>query len=111
MIGGKDIVILARPTAALKDFILRYVESRWRRCSLEKDPSGEWFIYRDSKARRSWDDWGGIDENQDTMLHFIFGVDGFTVVVSHLPGSETAKMVAELEQNIRANFHTFEITG
>lgn len=105
VIGGNDLVVAVRPTLEVRGLILRHVEEAWPKMSLEKlaagTPDEEWFIYRDSTARQSWDDWGGIDENQDTMLHFLFGADDFTVVYSHLPDAETARVAISLKKVVR----------
>lgn len=102
VIGGCDLVIPVKPTKEARDLILRHVDATWPMMSLERvDYDDEWFIYRDPKARHSWDDWGGIDENQDSMLHFLFGADSFTVVYSHLPDSETARIATSLERILR----------
>lgn len=109
-IGGNDIVFNIAPTPALKDFILRYVKGVWPKMQVEKVPDvDEWFFYKDRVAMKSWDDWGCIDENDDTMVHLLYGDDRFTMVVAGSDGSKTGQMAIELRQNIKVNFHTFGI--
>jgi len=96
MIGGNDLVITIKPTPEVRDGILTYFKERWPQMSLEKSGNNDWFVHRDEAARKSWDDFGGTDENQDTMIYVIFDEDEITLVVSADENSQTAQMVVEL---------------
>lgn len=109
MIGGNDIIINARPTLALKEFIRRYLVAMWPLLVVD-DETGEWFAFKDAAARESIVVNGVTDENDDSMINVIFGKDRFTMVVASVVGSRTVAMARELEQNIKANFHVFELT-
>lgn len=109
--GGMDVVIFARPTSALREFVERYFKSRWPGCVVEPDVDSktEVFFHRDAASKAAIDDVGVTPRTADTFVHVLYGEDSFTVVCEVAPSS-TAEMVEELRQNIMANWCFFEIT-
>lgn len=58
-------------------------------------PGNEFFVFQNTAAARAWDEEGGTDQNQETMVHVILGA---TFVVGSAD-SEMGKAVASLVEN------------
>lgn len=102
MIGGGDLIIPARPTELVKAAVLRRLTAAWPLGVIEKDPTepGDFFFYRDAAAKEAWDDWGGIDENQDTMIHVLYGEAAITLVTAMWRG-ETKRIANAIADEVR----------
>src|SRR5262245_26301105 len=91
MIGGTDVVLWVREDVPAADVILRTVRRSWPGFVFQNaddesapfaPPTGPWlprpsgrefFVYRDERAARAWDEHGATPENTNTMLHVILG--------------------------------------
>ncbi len=97
MIGGCDKGLGVEYSERLREFVRKFMFRAWPHCSYEVDEHGaEVFFFRDDASYASWKHEGATDENHDTMVHVIYSPTELWCVVSHVPGSETARLVDEL---------------
>lgn len=85
--SGEDIVI---PRPATDDdirFWMGVLRDQWPDMVVS-DTGFDTFVYRDRAAVRSWNENGRTDENDGSMVHFLFDQEQTTIVVE--PGSEIA---------------------
>jgi hypothetical protein len=125
MIGGTDVVLKARADFPVADLILRTVRRHWpdfviqdaddasrsftprNGVWLPKPTGQEFFVYRDETSARSWDEFGAMPENANTMLHVLVGheadaTDPF-LEVTIVCDADTGEVASMLEE-IRAGF-------
>jgi hypothetical protein len=126
MIGGMDFVFWTPDQDAAVCAILRIVCRRWKDyvfqnaadlAPMPRFPQGilptptgdQFFIYRNEAAARSWEEFGAIPENANTMLHVLVGkrrqpgtdYRSLTVVCDEAVG-ETREILDEIEAALRA---------
>jgi hypothetical protein len=126
MIGGMDFVFWTPDQDAAVRDILRIVCRRWKDYVFQNaddlapmpplppgilpTPTGDqFFLYRDESAARSWEEFGAIPENANTMLHVLVGkrrqpgtdYHSLTVVCDEAVG-ETREILDEIEAALRA---------
>lgn len=122
-IGGIDVTLSVESDVVAAEVILDAVREIWPNAVFEDgievgtysidDPEvgrywaagPEFFVYRDCSAADAWERLGGVDENQDSMLHFLLATDaaGNTREVTVVIGSRTAEM-ERLLRNLKENF-------
>lgn len=90
--GGYDRTFKVADRPATRQLIVKTLNILWLGCIFQVHFDGPWesafesacqedlFVYRDMDARHAWDRDGGTDENQPSMIHFIFIDDSVTVV-------------------------------
>lgn len=122
-IGGIDVILPVERDVAAAEIILEAVRTLWPGAIFEDaddagthsmdDPeiwqywsaSREFFIYRDRAAAEAWEKLGGVDENQNSMLHFLIASDssGCDRRVTVVIGSRTVE-TEWLLRNLKENF-------
>lgn len=93
-IHGCDIVIKCQPPE--KEAILEKIRGFWPSLVVEEDPEeGEFFVYHDEKAKKSWDGYGWGQDNDADMIYVIIRPGELTLVIDDektlLPIAEAIK--------------------
>lgn len=123
MIGGIDMILEAPPGDYLVELILRRIRHFWPDAryqnaddaevysvrdgwlSISGSQATEFFIYKNEKAAQSWDRYGAIAENRNTMIHFLVDKSSFNDLqqITLVCDEETAEM-RHLAKDLQENF-------
>lgn len=103
MIGGEDIVFEGIVKLDAADFLVRGIRAQWPNAIIQYSNEREAvplskfdfpvlrtidvIIYQDESSYESWIKYGGIDENQDSMIQLIVDANFITFVVDKINSS------------------------